>query len=617
MKLHQWILLFFTAVMYGGFAQDTLQNPAISSSEQQKNIDLYKSIEKKSQNKKITRELHKLLFHSLNTDNNHSQTQKVEQSLRRNFKQVQGKIIRNIYIETLDPLGFSVEDASKTPNKYERLGNVFHNKTKKSVVEKWLLFKENQPLDSVLVKESERLLREQSFIRSALIMPEFLEETNQVNLHIRVLDTWTMVGDMDGSTKHFTLRGKEYNFLGLGHELALQYRQEIQTQKRISGSFSYTIPNLFASRIVSWVLYDYDFDNYYTKQIGIGRTYFSPLTRWAGGIAFTERSFRDELYHNDSLYLRDFKTITRDAWGSVAFPILKKYTAQGSVTNLTLSARFYNLDYKRKTEYALDSINFFSDKRDYLFSVGISNIGYEQDRYVFKHNEIEDIPVGKTFSFIAGAENNDNQTRSYFGLRVMYGSYWSVGYVSADIQAGSYFYGEDEKQTTLKIEANYFSKMKHLGSWNMRQFIKFRSVVGFSRKNHIKDRISLNGDTGMDGFYSPILLGTRKHILTLQTQFYTPFLWKGFRVSPFLISEMGSIGQMNTSFFTDVFIPKLGVGFYVTNDYIRFGKFQFSFFYLPRVPGVGHHIHKLSGTNNYDFSLPNFSFKSPAPVRYQ
>ena len=54
-----------------------------------------------------------------------------------NFATYEGKIIRNININTFDPFGYSANDSTETPkNFFLRAGNSLHIKTKKLAIKK-------------------------------------------------------------------------------------------------------------------------------------------------------------------------------------------------------------------------------------------------------------------------------------------------------------------------------------------------------------------------------------------------------------------------------------------------------------------------------------------------
>lgn len=616
MKIKLLFLFLLSTISFKTKAQDTLQVETIEKTNKQISFEKdYKKLQNKyTQKGNFAKRLYYMIFRPVSTSTQNSVTPTIEKKLARNFHDFQGKIIRNIRIKTLDPFGFSESDSTRQPNKMERLGNRFHNATKAIAVSKFLLFKQNSRLDSLLIKESERILRSQNYIRRVLITPVATPSKDSVDVNISVLDSWSIFVDGDASVNHLSGRIRERNFLGLGHQISARYRQEIKAPYRVGFSVGYEAPNIYNTLINTYLGYSVDFDKFYEKNIAVYRDFFSVYSRWAGAVQFQERTFADYILQNDSLYRRDFKVQIADTWASMSFPFEGK-TTEKEVTNLFLGLRYRHTNYLKTPEYQLDSINFYSSRKLVLSSIGISNIGYEQDRYIFRHQDIEDVPVGKTLSILSGFEDNLGNLRTYFGVKSMYGAYFPFGYVSGDFQIGSFFNKEKYSQTTLRLEMIYFTKLFQLGRWNFRQFAKIRSVIGYNRKDYVKDRITLNGYSGLDGFNSPTLNGTRKMILTLQTQSYSPISWAGFRISPFFTNEWGFIGNEGNSFFKDQVFPRFSLGFNITNDYMLFGNFQFSFFYIPRIPGNTPR-HDFSGTRSEDFRLPNFNFTSPEMVRY-
>lgn len=611
-----WIYILLGAGNQWSVAQDTLQIKSIENTQkQQQTEEMYKNLQNYSKKNRLVSKLHQLIFRTINSSQSNT-SQQIEKNINRNFKQFQGKIIRKIHIQSLDPFGYSEKDSTILPDKMERIGNALHNKTKRSVIRRLLLFKKHSPLDSLLVKESERVIRSQNYIRRVLITPVSTSSSDSIDVHVRVLDSWSMFFDADGSTNYLSIRGRERNFLGLGHRISTRYNQEIPNPQRNGFSASYQIPNIYNTHINTYVYYSQNFNNKYEKTWAMYRPYFSVYTQWAGGIDITEKTFDDRIPYKDSSWVQEFKIRHYDLWGSLSVPVLKKYTQHNRITNFTLSVRYKHLDYLKSPNYQIDSLRFFTKKNLYLTALGLSNIGYEQDRYIFRHEDIEDVPTGKTLSLLSGFEENIGKIRPYFGLKMMYGDYWEIGYVGADLQIGTFYAENGHNQTTFRAEITYFSKLFQMKSWHFRQFVKLRSVMGWSRKNYIKDRINLNGEEGIRNFNSPILNGTRKHIISFQTQSYSPFSWLGFRISPFFTTELGFIGQEGNSFFKDPVFPKFNIGFNITNDYILFGNFQFSFFYIPRVPGVGER-YNFSGTSNDDFRLPNFNYHTPDIIRFE
>lgn len=572
---------------------------------------IYDKIQQNLSKKKGLRKIHSLIFNEIETNKSSTTTRKIEKELGRDFAKSEGKTIRNIEIRVLAPFGYSERDSLKKPNKWEKRGNALHQRTKKSVIKRNLLFTSNDRLDSVRIKESERILRSQSNIRRAYIEIIPTQSPDSLDLRVNVLDSWTIFFDADGSFSKASVWASERNMLGLGHSLSLKYIQDF-SPTRSGFAVGYELPNINATNINTYVGYEKNEKGYQKKEIGAYRGYFSKYTKWAGGISLTDREREQYLRFKDSVYVKDARTLFWDAWGSTAFRIKSSYDRK-----IILSARYSLLDYVKAIEKEIDTDRFFTPFRRYVASVGLSKMDFEQDRYVFKHRDIEDIAVGYNMSYIAGFQQDDRGGKLYSGVKLLWGNYAGEGFLATNIQMGSFFYKNSSKERVIKGQIIYFSPLFGLGNWYFRQFIDFNTVIGLNRKNSPMDRINLNGANGIIDFKSPTLTGTRKSILTLQTQSYSPISWVGFRISPFLNAQIGAIGMEKTSLAKDSVYPKFSIGFLITNDYITLRKIEFSFFYIPKVPGKGYNIYNFSGARNRDFRLPYFGYQMPDFILYQ
>src|SRR5699024_9665072 len=139
---------------------------------------------------------------------------------------------------------------------------------------------------------------------------------------------------------------------------------------------SYTIPNFNNSFIDITLNYEADFDNFFDRYFAIQRDFYSPLTRWAGGVFVQQRSLErplpDKDWKFDDQY---FRYIYQDYWGGHAFPISGSLAKDWS-TNLVLGLRAFFLNYEKQPDQEYDPINYFSDERFYLGSVGLVSREY-------------------------------------------------------------------------------------------------------------------------------------------------------------------------------------------------------------------------------------------------
>ena len=190
--------------------------PAIKDS-----TKIYRNIEKYSNKRKFTKFIHRLIFEPVAKQKiRKSSFQKIK---RVNYAKFEGKIIRYIKITTLDPFGYSDVDSVQVPETFLfKSGNALHLKTKNLAIRNLLLIREHQLLDSLIIKESERLIRTQRFVTGVSSTIRLVAQ-DSVDVSIRVLDSWSLVPDFSSSTSKSNFSLTERNFLGLGHEFSNSY----------------------------------------------------------------------------------------------------------------------------------------------------------------------------------------------------------------------------------------------------------------------------------------------------------------------------------------------------------------------------------------------------------
>ncbi|QDO95637.1 hypothetical protein FNB79_02805 [Formosa sediminum] len=538
-------------------------------------------------------------------------------------------------METLDPFGYSVRDTTEQAEKWiEKFGNKVHIKSKIFAIKNILLFKEKTPLDTLLLNESERLIRAQSFIRSVTINAENIDpKSDSIDIKIRVLDSWSLIVNGSVSTSKSKINVKERNFLGFGH----QFNNTIEKRhddSKIGYKLNYIIPNIKNTFIKTEIDYDIDLEGFYEKSINVEKNFYSQLTKWAGGIYLDEQFRKDSLPDSqNNLGYENFKYRTNDIWGGYAFKLFKGNSITERTTNLITSLRYINVHYKEAPTAAYDEIHYFSDENFLLGSVSITSRQFIKDQYIFRDGIIEDVPIGLVGSITPGYQHKNKTNRYYLGSNITIAEYFKWGYLSGSVGAETFFNHSKSEQSTINIAATYFTNLIPLGSkWKMRQFIKPQLILGFNRLNSIADRVSLNENdrpfgydrnyylrnnynAGIPGFDAD-LYGTKKMILATQTQFYSPWNLWGFRLNPFVNFTAGTLSDTQNSFSDSKLYSSFGVGFIIRNDYLVFSSFQISLSYYPKIPGQGTNIFKTNSFETDDFGFQNINIGKPSTLLY-
>lgn len=605
--------LFFVLLvwLFVGHSATAQQNQV-----QKDTAKVYRVIENYSQKRKFTKYLHKLIFEPVNAPVNKPITKSIK---KQSLRQFEGKIIRNININTLNPFGYSVQDTNQKPQKkILKLGNSLHMRTRNFAINNLLMFKKNDLLDSLLIRESERLIRRQRYIRSvAITVRPVSKKSDSVDVYIRALDAWSLVPELNLTPTKSVFTVKERNFLGTGHEFSNTYTKDLTSSNDAFGT-SYTIPNFKHTFIRTTLRYDIDLNRNYIKSINIERPFYSPYARWAGG-AYLDQKFERILPIDapEAKELLASKYESQDFWGGHSIQIFKGNSETNRATNFVTTVRFYNKKYIDKPIIDSDSLGVYAVEKLYLMSFGISSRRYLQEKYVFNFDVVEDIATGFVYSVTTGFQNKNSKSRLYFGGKVAFGNYYNFGYIATDFEYGTFFNGNITEQSAYNLSLTYFTNLINAGRWKFRQFIKPQAIIGTKRINSNADKLSLNGDKGIPGFSSNQLYGTKKLLLTFQTQGYAPWQLTGFRLNPFLSYTMGMLGQSDIGFSKSQLFSELAVGLIISNDYWVFSSFQVSFSYFPSLPTDMTAPFKTNSLRTYDFGLQDFEIAKPVLVSYQ
>jgi hypothetical protein len=260
-------------------------------------------------------------------------------------------------------------------------------------------------------------------------------------------------------------------------------------------------------------------------------------------------------------------------------------------------------------------LHIYSNENFYLAGIGISTRKYVQDKYIFKFGTTEDVPVGKVLEITGGYQLRDNAWRPYLGMRLSFGNYNEWGYLSTNIEYGTFFRASHSEQGVVTLGINYFTGLFEIGKWKFRQFIKPQVTIGLNRFSY--DTLTLNDGRGINGFNSTGLSGTNRLLFMLQTQSYAPWNFIGFNFGPFLVCSVGMLGDAISGFKNRKLYSQLGFGILIKNENLVFNTFQISISFYPIIPGRGSDIFKINSFSTTDFGFRDFETGKPDVVMYR
>ena len=532
------------------------------------------------------------------------------------YKDFEGKVIRKIIIKTLDPFSYSIKDTIKREGNFvtESLNNI-HIQTRKSIIKDLLLFEENQLFDSLLVMESERLVRSRDYVRDVSINILPASHPDSVDLVIREVDKWSIIPLIAGSPSSLKFNLMDKNFIGIGHEFQNGITW-LGNSSNYRYNFKYSVPNFRNTYIRSDLNYVNDEFGNYIRSVLVDRPFFSPYAKWAAGIMIAQKYQQDSVPVTNTINLqRSYKYNIQDVWTGYSIRLFDKKPRILNSTNFISAIRFFRIRYIEEPDELVDKDNNFTDEDFFLTSIGISTREYIKDKYIFKYGLTEDVPVGNIYKLTAGFQKKNNNDRLYVGGKISRGNFYRWGYVSYNIEYGTFFKSSVAEQGTLSLSGNYFTGLKEVGRWKYRQFVKTQFTYGLNR--YPGDSLTLNDGFGIDGFNSNTLSGKSRMIITLQTQSYAPWNFIGFRFGPYLTYSVGMLADEATGFKNSRMYSKLGLGVLIKNENLVFQTFQVSIAIYPIIPGVGENVIKTNSFKTSDFGFRDFEIGQPAPVLYQ
>ncbi len=577
---------------------------------QEKKDSIYYKIEEFSDKRKFTKFIHRFIFRR-EADSASVKTRTERQSQ----ETYNGKYIRNISIETIDPFGYGSKEKKEKSKWYDWFTNHLHSNTRISTVNNYLLFKKGEEYNAQKLYESERLLRTMPFVnRVNISVSDSVSMKDSIDVVVKVLDSWSLKPRISYSGSKIGLGMTEENFLGLGHEADFLYRNDSkEKQDYLFGS--YTAYNLFGSYINAQVLGERDFLKNERINLNVRRDFFSPLTKWAGGFTF-EYFMRNVLLPIDNveeLPEVQIKVYSQDLWGGYQIPVSSNPSEKVS-SNIALIGRFQNYQYKDSP--ALDQYQYFSSYSSFLVSAGFIQRKFSVQKNIFQYDLPEDIAYGNSVNLTAGFLSRSNEVMPYAGVSASYGDFTKIGYFNLKAQFGRFFNEDSQNRESFRLDGTYFTNLLDWKFAKVRHFFSPTLALGNPQHNYsYKDRINLSSAEDFP-VYNADYIGTKKLVLRYQLQLFVNKTWKNFHFSPYLTTAVGWLGMPDDNLLKTKVNTKVGVGVLINNPYLVFNRIQISFTYYPRVPFDNNSVFDFNSNRNNLLPMNSFATDIPHFVNF-
>ena len=595
-----------------------LPDSIIENNKDLKTNKFYNSIKKKAYKNKFTKELYKLTFFQEGKASI-LDTIKVEKS-EKSFNKYNGEIIRNINFQQLDVFGPTVNDTSrKADNWIEKTGNKIHISTKISVIKKNLLFKKGEKVNSFILGNNERLLRNlPNFSDAKILIYNASNDSVDVIVLTKDVFPWGVSLDInslnDGSVGIWNV-----NFLGYGNKISstISYKSSRKPFYKFKEA-SYKVENIRGSFISSEIYYNQENNDEEKTDYGIKfERKFIPLKVTTTGYFELKRTREyDFIYQYDSLIKTNtIKYETQDVSVGQSINLTKSNDDVKSPEYLFFSGRILRESYYKRPVVHVDTNQQYMNSTKFLGSISLSKQDYFIGNYIFGYGKTEDIPYGFLVGFTGGYELGELYNRPYFGLKLSKGNYvknFGYYYVSSDI--GGFFNDNRMEEGTLELECDFFTKLYNYKNFSVRHFMGVNYTQGINQLEDLD--IGLSKDPGLSGLSKDSLIGKKRLWVNLEAIAYTPIKVLGFHFSFYCFFEMGFVGPSDRSIFSNKVFLGVGPGIRIRNENLVFRTIQIRLAYFPIVQdGSKHFDFRISGESSYRFN--NFDFTRPSIIKYE
>ena len=520
------------------------------------------------------------------------------------FEKYSGRPIRSVEVI---PLAFNqnMDDTTiKKENLAIRVAKKLHVNTRTSIIRNYLFFKEGDRVLPLLISDNESFLRNQPFIKDALILVDDSDAKDSVDIIVITRDVFSIGGSINANSRSVRSEIREENLGGSGSQLSVSGIYDMDRKPRLGSGAEFIIRNIKGS-FVNWTaglnsFYTafnserYEESRYYTL---IEKPLVNRYTQWTAAIEASSNNTKNA-YVSDSLYKSDYeyKFSKAGVWAgyNIGYKSQKGKDSDKRLRHFVAASTFYH--HFEKVPMIYDTVyNYrFANINGVLFSYSLFKQNFYRTNFIYAFGRNEDIPTGLSASLIAGWTNKADRRRPYYGIEFEGNRFSKRGVFSSYIvRAGGYSYQGKLQDINLLLSANYFSSLHKLSEkWRNRNFLSFSYTkqLNFS----LNSPLFLRSDFGLPYFSNGLVAADERTTVRFETDFYNLNKLLGFRFGPFLFTDFCFLRPVNQPTSKTDGYSALGGGVRARNENLVFETIELKAYYFPRT---------IDGMKNFKIDL--------------
>lgn len=530
----------------------------------------------------FTKELYKLIF--INPKHNRVNVMRTQNSEER-FKDFSGEKIRSIYIKVLPPYGTSVYDTTYSEQDLGWLrvvANKIHMKTAERTLRKQLTIKPGDRLIPFELVQNEIMLRKLAYIEDVSVLVSRVDGVpGEVDVTIICKDDFSWGMEISSNFLNSARIGvQNKNFMKIGHLLDYEISYRGTKDRKWGNIVRYQVNSILGSHFDLTLYYQNDYN---AKQMRgtFERRFLTSNVKWAGGLTLS-RVFRSDELPDVDLKRQNysFDYAAQDVWAGRSFLLKSRHQ---NTRNMYVTGRFLNTVFDDRPVISADSNQFYYNRHSYFAAFTYQQLKYYKANLIYDFGRTEDIPAGLSSALIMGYENNDFANATYWGYQFRYSHFdrHTERFYAVDAAVGSYLYRGTFQRGLVKVGWHHISNLINAGHYRFRFYNDVHYVTGFRR---YPDDYLYFRDEDILGFDSDTLRGSQKLSVSLSTTFFSPYIYKGFRMSFSNFVDFGTIVPKETSVFKGRTYWGIGLAVNLRNDNIVFKNISLRLSFYPNPP---------------------------------
>ena len=559
----------------------------IRESREKQSQSFYDSLQLKASGSRWTRELHNIVIRPPKSGPVTDTLQTSASILP--FLPYNGKIIREVKIQKLDPFGPSIFDTARyTLSNIENLGNNIHVLTKEYVLYNYILFERGDAVNPSIIADNERIIRKLPFIEDARIyIQEVPGEEDMVDILVVTKDNFSigMGGEMrdinEGKVEFF-----EKNLLGQGHQLHWLIHWDGDKNPKVTHEFFHIINNI-AGTFINSKLRHAKIHETRTIEAELERPFNTPNMKYAGAFSFEKTSTEKNIKYNDTVTeLTPIKYNLVDGWIGRSIALTSREIFTKNRINLVIASRYVKQQLFQRPREVTEVTFYKYHNRSYLISsLSLTQQRFYRSNLIYSFGRTEDIPHGLLINFTAGPEFNEFGNRIYLGSSISRGGLvGNLGYLYSKLEFGGFLDEVDHiNQGAFNTNLNYFSNLYIINRFRVRHFLNLQYTRGVNR--YLDEFITINDRYGIRGFKDEQVTGVQKFTANYEAVSFSPYYFFGFRFAFFGFIDFGLI-----SFEEQLLKSKLhsgyGFGIRIKNERLVFETIQIRLGYYPTITDI-------------------------------